>query len=270
MGKTKTKIKNITISLLLIFITFPLIIPPLASASNSNQWNIVITNLDGTTLNLSYDDILVMPKTVVSADLLCYGNLVSSGSWGGVRLSDLINIAIIDPSVVSVDFTAQDGYSVSIPINTAIRTDVIVAYDLEGSQLNEVYRLVVPDANGDIWISAITTIKMSISSADQIQSGTSGQIIINQYQAIINTTTPAPLQQPPQGETQPIVPSNKTDNEPVTTPTINTIPQADKKITEQINSIPQIEYILILFGVIVLVSLVGFVFISRKKPKKLT
>ncbi len=221
-------------------------------------------------MNLSYDDLLALPKTVVSADLLCYGNPISSGSWGGVKLSELINIAIIDPSVVSIDFTAQDGYSISIPINTAMRPDVIVAYDLDGSQLNEVFRLVVPDANGNIWISGITTIKMSISSVDQVQSGTSGQSIINQYQAIINTTTPAPQQLPLKDETQPIVPSNETAKSPVTSPTIITIPQSEEKITEQMDSISQLESVIVIIGSVILVVVLGFVFYSRKKPNHQT
>jgi len=90
-------------------------------------------------------------------------------------LPDLLNQAGIDPSVATVDFIAQDGYSVSIPINTAMRSDIIVAYDLDSAQLNEVLRLVVPEANGNIWIARITSINMSISSVDQVQSGTSVQ-----------------------------------------------------------------------------------------------
>lgn len=252
---------------MLTFVLFPLIIPPLASASSSNQWNLPITSLNRTTINLSYDDLLAMPKTTVSADLLCYGNLIFSGAWGGVRLSDLLNLAVIDPSVVAIDFTAQDGYSVSIPINTAMRSDTIVAYDLDGSQLSEVLRLVVPEANGNIWIAKITSIEMSISSVDQLQSGTSGQSITNQYQAIVNTTTPAPPQLQPQVETQPIVPSNETTNEPVTPPTIVMVPQTEQKIAEQMDSIAPFEFVLVFLGAVVLVVVVGFVFYKRKKTQ---
>lgn len=266
VGKTKTKNKNISILLMLIFVLFPLIIPPLASASSSNQWNLTITNLNRTTINLSYDDLLAMPKTTISADLSCYGNLIFSGAWGGVRLSDLLNLAVIDQSVVAIDFTAQDGYSVSIPINTAMRSDVIVAYDLDGSQLNEVLRLVVPEANGNIWIGRITSIEMSISSVDQLQSGTSGQSITNQYQAIVNTTTPAPPQLQPQVETQPIVPSNETTNESVTPPTVVTVPQTEQKIVEQMDSISPFKFVLVFLGAAVLVVVV-VVFYKRKKTQ---
>jgi hypothetical protein len=263
--KIKTKNKNTSRSLLLILILFPFFIPPLASASSNNQWNLHITSLNGTSINLSYEDLLALPKTTVSADLSCYGNLVSSGAWGGVRLSDLLNIAVIDPSVVGIELTAQDGYLVSIPINTAMSPDVIVAYDLDGSQLNEVLRLVVPDANGNIWIAGITSIEMSAFSVDQIQSGTSGQSIANQYQTIVNTTTQAPPQLQTPVEIQPIVPSNETLIEPITPPTIVTLPQSEQKITGQMNSSFLFEFVLIFLGAAVLVVVIGFVFYSRKR-----
>jgi len=210
-----------------------------------------------------------MPKTTVSADLSCYGNLISSGAWGGVKLSDLLDQAGIDSSVATIDFTAQDGYSVSIPINTAMRTDIIVAYDLDGAPLTEILRLVVPEANGNIWIARITSISMSISPVDQVQSGTSRQSIINQYQAIINTTTPAPEQIQPRVVTQPIVPSNETTIEPVTPPTIVTIPQSEQKIVVKEDLVFPFEFVWVLFGVIVMVVVAGFVVYSRKKTQLL-
>ena len=87
---------------------------------------------------------------------------------GGIKLSDLLNQIGIDQSVATIDFTAQDGYLVSMPINTAMGSDIIVAYDLEGAQLKGALRLVVPEANGNIWIARITSIKMSLSSVDQV------------------------------------------------------------------------------------------------------
>ena len=131
---------------------------------------------------MTYEDLLALPKTIVSADLSCYGLSISSGEWGGVKLSDLLDKAGIDPSVLTINFAAQDGYSVNIPISTAMRTDIIVAYDFNDAPLTEVLRLVVPYENGNIWIAGITSISMSNSPVNQVQSGSSGQSIINQYQ----------------------------------------------------------------------------------------
>jgi DMSO/TMAO reductase YedYZ molybdopterin-dependent catalytic subunit len=265
VGK-QTKNKIITIFLLLIFLSFPLITPPLASASNSTQWNLSITSLNGTTINLAYDDLLAMPKTIVSADLLCYGNRISIGAWGGVKLSDLLNQTGIDQSVATIDFTAQDGYSVSIPINTAMRSDIIVAYDLDGAQLNELLRLVVPEANGNIWIAMIISINMSISSVDQAQSTTIGQSVINQYQSIFK----APVQTPQQSEsivqTQPILLSNKTIIEPTTTPTNVTMPRSEQKTASQQDVVLSFDFVYwFLLGVGIAAFVAGFVVYAQKK-----
>ena len=266
MGKLKTKNKNIATALLLAVILFSIIVLPLASASNNTQWNLPITNLSGTTITFTYDDLLALPKTIVSADLSCYGNFISNGAWGGVKLLDLLNQAGIDTSVATVDFFAQDGYSVSIPINTAMRTDVIVAYDLDGALLTEVLRLVVPDANGNIWIAKITSINTSMSSVDQVQSGTSGQTIINQYQALVNLTTQAPQQPQPIVQIQPITSSNETTIEPVTPPTNVTVPQSEQKIADQQDVVPSFDSVYwVLLGVIIATVAVSVLVYSRKK-----
>jgi DMSO/TMAO reductase YedYZ molybdopterin-dependent catalytic subunit len=217
---------------------------------------------------LTYDDLLAMPKTIVSADLSCYGILISSGAWGGVKLSDLLNQARIDPSVATIDFAAQDGYSVSTPINTAMRTDIIIAYDLDGAPLTEVLRLVVPEANGNIWIARITSINMSISSVDQAQSGTTGESIINQYQTQINTTVKTPQTQETQVQTQPTVPSNKTIVEPTTSPTSVNVPRSEQKIAAQQDVVFSFDFVnWILLGVGIAVVAAGFVVYRRKKTQ---
>jgi hypothetical protein len=50
-----------------------------------------------------------MPKTIVNANLLCYGLLIALGDWGGVKLSYLLNQAGLDTSVESINFARQTG-----------------------------------------------------------------------------------------------------------------------------------------------------------------
>jgi hypothetical protein len=263
VGKTQTKNKIAATFILLTFLLFPLITHELASANSSTQWDLPITTLSGATITFNYNDLLAMPKTMVSADLSCYGNLIASGTWGGVKLADILNQAGIDPSATNIDFMAEDGYSVSIPINTAMRSDIIVAYDMDGAPLTEVLRLVVPEANGNIWIARITSISIGISPVVQVQSGTSGQSIIDQYRAIINLTTPKPQLQL-SVETQPAIPSNETTVEPQTTPTNVTIQLSEQKVDGQENIIFPFVYVLVLLTVVVVV-VASFVFYCRKK-----
>jgi DMSO/TMAO reductase YedYZ molybdopterin-dependent catalytic subunit len=103
-----------------------------------------------------------MPKTTVSASLYCYGFLMASGNWSGVRLSYLLQQAGADYANASaIDFVASDGYQMSVPIEAALREDVIVAYEMDGKPLSEGFRLVIPEANGNTWIAEIATISMT-------------------------------------------------------------------------------------------------------------
>jgi DMSO/TMAO reductase YedYZ molybdopterin-dependent catalytic subunit len=183
-----------------------------------------------------------MPKKIISADLSCYDTLISSKALGGVILSDILNFSGIDPSITTIDFTAQEGYSVSIPINTAIRSDIIVVYDVDGSQLNEVLSLIVPETNGNICITRISSIKMSTSSVDQVLSGNSGQ-------RIINLTKRQQLNQ-------------------LRRPLSLLIHNLSRKYSDMRTQFP-IEFVLIFIGVVILVIVTGFAVYSRKKNQLL-
>ena len=61
-------------------------------------------------------------------------------------------------------FYASDGYTTTLKLSDDTPQDVIVAYELEGSLLPETLRLVIPDANGEAWISMITSISINSPS----------------------------------------------------------------------------------------------------------
>jgi hypothetical protein len=129
------------------------------------EWTLKISNLTDMTISLEYTELLAMPKTTVDAYLYCYGNLIASGSWSGVQLGFLLDQVGVEPETASVEFKAQDGYFVSIPIELTQRSDVIVAYELDDIPLPETLRLVVPEENGDVWIAMIISIHHSLLSA---------------------------------------------------------------------------------------------------------
>jgi DMSO/TMAO reductase YedYZ molybdopterin-dependent catalytic subunit len=209
-----------------------------------------------------------MPKITVSADLYCYGNIVAGGEWQGARLSDIINQAGIEPSVLSIDFRAKDGYSVSMPIDIAMRQDIIVAYQLNGSPLSETLRLVVPGANGNNWISMITSISMSDSPLD---ASISTPVSVTPYvpnQSSSTTATVQPSQQnQPQTQLQP--PTNTSNKNPATEPTVPpanvTQPPSGQKVAGQYGSIPSVGvvYVLVISAVAGLVVF-SVVFWRRK------
>ena len=149
-----------TCLLLILFASLPTLPITRVSADNVGS-DLQVTNLAGETYNFTRSQILAMPKTAVSASLYCYGFLMASGSWSGVRLSYLLQQTGADyANASSIDFVASDGYQMSVPIEAAFREDVIVSYEMDGKSLSEGFRLVIPEANGNTWIAMITTISM--------------------------------------------------------------------------------------------------------------
>lgn len=116
---------------------------------------------------IDHGELVAMPRTTVYAWLDCYGSYVDSGNWTGVRLGYLLEKAGATQQVDGVQLYASDGYSTQISYSVAARMDVIVAYQKDGDALPST-RLVVPGANGDVWISAITQIKVVYSSGSYI------------------------------------------------------------------------------------------------------
>jgi hypothetical protein len=203
-----------------------LLITPIGRVSANTEWNLQISNIANTTVNYSYDQLLAMPETTVSAAEYCYGSLVTSGNWSGVSLSYLLQQAGLDPAVASVAFLAQDGYAVSIPSQEAMQSDVIIAYQLNDSPLPETLRLIVPEYNGNMWIALITSITMStipvtISQPTYFAPGPLAGILSSN-----NSTAQSSTQQQEPVQTQPTTtPKNETSTEPVAPPANATQPE---------------------------------------------
>ena len=255
-----------------LFLTLTIILIVTTTANltaASTGGDLQISNLSGTTITLAYDNLYTMPKTTVYAELYCYGSLVTSGDWGGVQLSDLLNQAGLDPTVASIDFTAADGYVVSIPIAEAMRLDVIVAYEKDSAPLSEGLRLVVPEENGDIWIAGITSISMSTELLNQSVG-----------QAPSSATTPAtsggsvsnyPTQQTSTGQQQQTQPKNQTPTPPPIKPVAPANITEPEYTPQPVDSSPHTNGVPVEFEygvslvVVVVVLAVAFVVFRRRR-----
>ena len=137
-----------------------------------SEWTL---NINGSVSNpkiITLEEIMEMPRTVVSADLYCDGAFVSGGNWVGVRLGCLLETVVFDQEAMFVDFRAADGYAIEISIADALRDDVIIAYDVEDMPLSETLRLVLPEKNGNLWIAAVTNMSVRVSGSSPFQSHT--------------------------------------------------------------------------------------------------
>lgn len=208
-------------------------IPPAKSALNSDiDWQLTVTGLVKSSLTLNWTEITALPKTIVPAALICVdfpNRILLQGYWGGVKLQTLLEAVEPSPSVVKVAFYAADGYSTDLTIETAKRNDVILAYELNSTSLNDL-RLVVPGKWGYKWISQIINIELvdynflgrweSQGYSDEGDMSSGGGQSVKDLRLLpkINNTAPTPTpatpSTTPSPSPSPVAPSDQTTPTP--------------------------------------------------------
>jgi len=164
MKKTLFATATATLLIMLVVVSCGSGLKPIVHAdSDTAEGQLTVTGLVEQPLNLSLTELVAMPRTTVNAALICVdfpGNAVAEGDWVGVSLSLLLETAGVSPDAVKVAFYASDGYATDLPVGTARREDVILAYEKDGVPLSETLRLVVPNKWGYKWISQVTVIEL--------------------------------------------------------------------------------------------------------------
>ncbi len=133
-----------------------------ADSTDVQEGRLIVTGLVNNPLNLSWTEIVAMPKTTVNATLVCVDaprTALMAGNWTGIKLRTLLEEAEVSAAAIKVGFHAADGYSTDLTIETAMRDDIILAYENNGNSLNDL-RLVVPGKWGYKWISQLTHIEL--------------------------------------------------------------------------------------------------------------
>jgi DMSO/TMAO reductase YedYZ molybdopterin-dependent catalytic subunit len=102
------------------------------------DYRLTVNGLVDKPFTLTYDELRAMPPTMLTKDFQCVtGWRVHNTHWTGVQLSHLLDRAGVQENGVALRFTSFDGaYTESLTLDQARRSDVIVAYDLEGKPLS--------------------------------------------------------------------------------------------------------------------------------------
>lgn len=94
------------------------------------------------------------------------GNLISTASWTGVRLEDLLAEAGLAPEADWIVFTCADGYTVAVPRARAMVPAALLAIRMNGADLVRAHgapaRIVVPGLYGMFhakWVTRITAVQ---------------------------------------------------------------------------------------------------------------
>ena len=99
------------------------------------KYRLQVTGLVDRQLILTLDDIESMPSTRLVKNFQCVtGWLVPEVHWEGVKLSDVLDAAGVQPSAGGVEFDSYDGADTeSLTLYQARLEDVIVAYRMLGA-----------------------------------------------------------------------------------------------------------------------------------------
>ena len=112
----------------------------------SAGWTLKVGGMVDRPLRLSYADLEALPSATEIVTLECISNdvggaLMSTGSFTGIPLRDLLTKAGPRQGAGAVNFRARDGYTESLALPAVMSApDILVAYLLDGSPL--------PDAHG--------------------------------------------------------------------------------------------------------------------------
>jgi len=131
------------------------------------KYRLKVSGLVDHPATFTLDDLEAMPALTMVKDFQCVtGWRVTNVHWKGVRLSDLLANAGVQPGAVAVSFDSYDGAdSESLTLDQAHLADVMVAYEMLGAPVTLEHggpvRLVVPQMYGYKslkWLSAIRVV----------------------------------------------------------------------------------------------------------------
>ena len=135
---------------------------------DGQSWRLSLGGLVDRPQKLSLSELRALPSTTQYVTLECIsndvgGDLMSTGSFTGVKMSDLIAMTSPRSSGTWAAFKSTDGYAESLPMSL-INSDptIMVAYDLDGASLTTSHgypaRVLVPGhygMKGPKWLTSI-------------------------------------------------------------------------------------------------------------------
>ena len=248
----------------------------------SPDWYLNVTGLVENPLILNWTTILAMPKTTVEAALICVDAPTQglNANWTGVKLQTVLEEVHPSQDAIKVAFYAADGYSTDLPVETAMRDDILLAYEKDGASLNDL-RLVVPGKWGYKWISQITRIELVNNNFLGYWEafGYPDEADITMKSTSIDSATPEPEVTPPPSPTitappttattpssTPYSPSPSPATPPSTSPT-PTQPTPTPPTTEKEAAVPP-ETVYAISALIIGVLLVAALTFARKRTSK--
>jgi len=133
-----------------------------------SSWRLRIDGLVRQPLELSYDELLALPKAEQVSTFHCVtGWIVDDVHWGGVRFRDLLSRVDPLPGAHAAHFvSAEIPYDDYLTLGDLRLPDVMLAYEMDGQPLLQEHgapvRVVIPDMYGYKnvkWVDRITLVR---------------------------------------------------------------------------------------------------------------
>jgi DMSO/TMAO reductase YedYZ molybdopterin-dependent catalytic subunit len=135
---------------------------------DGQSWKLSVSGMADKSVTLTLAELRALPATSEDVTLECISNdvggpQISTGSFTGVPLADLLDLASPRSSATWVSFHARDGYTESLPLSTVRdHREILVVYDLNGAPLPTAHgypaRMLIPGhygMKGPKWLDSI-------------------------------------------------------------------------------------------------------------------
>jgi DMSO/TMAO reductase YedYZ molybdopterin-dependent catalytic subunit len=127
------------------------------------KWKLVVDGAVEAPLTLGYEDLLALPQTEEESDFHCVtGWSVMDLRFRGVRFELIAALARPTAEATHVMTYGRDGYSTNLPLEEALKPDVLVVHGVQGAELSRAHggpvRIVVPQLwawKGAKWVNRI-------------------------------------------------------------------------------------------------------------------
>ena len=130
-----------------------------------DSYKLKIDGLVTTPTDFTYQEVLDNTKYSKEVVLNCVEGWNADILWEGVLISDLFGNVGVKPEADTVIFYAEDGYTTSLPLETVLKKQLIIADKMNGVVLPEEngfpFILVAEDKLGYKWIKWINRIELS-------------------------------------------------------------------------------------------------------------
>jgi DMSO/TMAO reductase YedYZ molybdopterin-dependent catalytic subunit len=101
------------------------------------RWRLAVDGAVEAPLSLSFEDLLALPQENLEADFHCVtGWSVLDLLWRGPRVETVLALARPRLDATHLTAHAPDGYSANLPLEEALKDDVLLAHELEGKPLS--------------------------------------------------------------------------------------------------------------------------------------